>query len=189
MKLQTLNQQNYLNPKTTDLSTKLDLILLSKALKIYKCNGCNLGSQEKLYAPVLYRGSINSKIMVIAESPGQEEDRLGKPLVGPSGILLDKMFSYIGLDTNKDCYLTNTVKCRNICSNGSKQNNTVTKEQCCACRPYLEHEIKLINPKIIVLLGKVAIDNFFPSKNKMRQWVGQTRIHNNNLFYLYLQLC
>lgn len=74
------------------------------------CNRCTLSYHRSNY-PILYRGNPDSKIMLFGEAPGLQETRQGKPFVGPAGELLDKIFSLINIDTNKDMLLTNICYC------------------------------------------------------------------------------
>lgn len=100
--------------------------------------------------------------MIIGEAPGKEEDAKGLPFTGPAGRLLDKIWGAAGMDT-KDWYLTNVVKCRPYMPKGSgKENFTPKAEQQKLCRGYLNQEIALLKPEVIVLLGKVAVDNVLP---------------------------
>ena len=92
----------------------------------------------------------NPDIMIIGEAPGADEDKQGLPFVGVSGQLLDKIFATIGIDRNKNSYITNILKWR------PPGNRTPTHEECFICMPILIRQIELINPKLIVLAGSVA---------------------------------
>ena len=94
-------------------------------------------------------GPENSKIMFIGEGPGQQEDIMGEPFVGPAGQLLDRMLSIIGLGRN-NCYIANIVKCR------PPQNRDPLLTEQEACYPWLEAQISAIQPKIIVCLGRIS---------------------------------
>jgi DNA polymerase len=87
--------------------------------------------------------------MIIGEGPGADEDRLGKVFVGRSGQLLTKMLSAIKL-TREDVYIANIVKCR------PPENRNPLPEEKSACLPYLEEQISIIQPELILILGKVA---------------------------------
>ena len=106
----------------------------------------------------LYRGRLNvvpgegnprARLMLIGEGPGQQEDRMGRPFVGPSGELLTKMLHAIGLERS-EVYICNIVKCR------PPKNRNPEPEEAQACLPFLRMQVALVRPKIIVLLGKVA---------------------------------
>lgn len=98
-------------------------------------------------------GISHAPILVIGEAPGAEEDQQGKPFVGQSGQLVDKMFQTIGLSRNENLYITNNVFWR---PPGNRQPTDLELEQ---CYPYLERHIFILKPKVIVLLGGVAAKN------------------------------
>ena len=95
----------------------------------------------------------NSKIIIIGEAPGKNEDKECKPFCGDSGVLLDKMLKKIGIDRNDLC-ITNTVFWR-PCKDG--QNRTPTIREFKICRPFLEKQIALVNPKMIICLGNTSL--------------------------------
>jgi len=115
-------------------------------LKIKKCRKCELWKLRKNV--VVGEGSLNSEIMLIGEAPGSKEDETGRPFVGRSGRLLNKLLEENGIKRER-VYITSVLKCK------GKPLKKYIKE----CLPYLEEQIKIINPKIIVLLGRVARDN------------------------------
>jgi len=120
------------------------------------CTRCNLSRDE--VPPIVYRGNPKAKIMLVGEAPGLREVEQMKPFVGPAGELLDKIFSAIELDTNKDLFIANSVMCRPVADPDSgKQNNTPTDEQLEACAPFLENLIRIVRPKIIVACGRIAL--------------------------------
>jgi len=94
-------------------------------------------------------GDAHAKLMFIGEGPGAEEDRLGRPFVGASGQLLDKMIAAIGL-TRAEVYIGNVVKCR------PPHNRQPSPEEAAACLPYLRAQVALVRPRVIVLLGATA---------------------------------
>ena len=112
-----------------------------------QCHRCGLG--ETRHSLVFGDGAENARIMLIGEGPGEQEDRQGVPFVGPAGKLLDDMLEMIYLDRTK-VYIANIVKCRpphNRDPLGTEQD---------ACIGYLRKQTKLLNPKIIVCLGRIA---------------------------------
>lgn len=121
--------------------------------------------------------------MIVAEAPGKNEDLEGIPLCGPAGEWLDKIFASIGIDTDKDCYVCNTICCRPIAPWGiGRQNLTPKPEQIKACWPYLELQILTIQPKVIVLAGMTAVKTFFEEETKgkiMWQFVGKEMNHSD----------
>ena len=114
------------------------------------CNKCRLCNERKNV--VFGIGNKNAKVMFIGEGPGADEDIQGIPFVGKAGQLMNKAFEGIGLKRD-DVYITNIVKCR------PPKNRNPERDEAEACTEYLETQIKLINPEIIVLLGSVALKN------------------------------
>ena len=100
---------------------------------------------------VVERGDRKAKILIIGEAPGEQEDLSGLPFVGKSGQLLDKILQSVGFDTDKDVYICNTVKCR------PPNNRVPTEIEINTCKPYLLEQIRLIDPKIILLTGATSL--------------------------------
>ena len=116
------------------------------------CQNCPLGkTRTKL---VFGCGIPNDKIMLIGEAPGYWEDQKGIPFVGKAGQLLDKILECQGFSRNKNIYITNTVKCR------PPENRVPTPEEKAACRSYLDEQIELLKPRIILLCGGTAVQSF-----------------------------
>ncbi len=113
--------------------------------KIKKCQRCPLGQLRT--HPVPGSGSYDARIMFVGEAPGYWEDQKGLPFVGRAGRILDELLEEIGLK-REDVYITNIVKCR------PPGNRDPTEEEIKACSPYLDKQIDLIRPKIIVPLGR-----------------------------------
>ena len=111
------------------------------------CRGCSLG--ETRHHLVFGVGNAQAEVMLIGEGPGEQEDLQGVPFVGPAGKLLDDMLEMIDLDRQK-VYIANIVKCR-----PPRNRDPLNVEQE-ACRPWLDRQIALVNPKIIVCLGRIA---------------------------------
>ena len=111
------------------------------------CRGCSLG--ETRHKLVFGVGNAQAEVMLIGEGPGEQEDLQGVPFVGPAGKLLDDMLEMIDLDRQK-VYIANIVKCR-----PPRNRDPLNVEQE-ACRPWLDRQIALVNPKIIVCLGRIA---------------------------------
>jgi DNA polymerase len=95
-------------------------------------------------------GVAEGRVMLIGEAPGRDEDRIGKPFVGRAGQLLDKMLASIGLDRQKNAYITNVINWR------PPDNRDPSPEEAAACLPFLRRHIELARPKVIILLGAVA---------------------------------
>ena len=129
------------------------------------CRGCSLCETRRNL--VFGVGNEKAEIMFIGEGPGEQEDIQGIPFVGPAGQLLDTMMELIDLDRTK-VYIANIVKCR-----PPKNRDPLGVEQD-ACRKWLERQIELLNPKIIVCLGRIAakalIDEDFRITKDHGQW-------------------
>lgn len=95
-------------------------------------------------------GNPHADVMFIGEGPGEEEDRRGEPFVGPAGKLLDDMLSIIDLNRRENCYIANIVKCR------PPNNRDPLETEQDSCIGYLRNQVALIQPKIIVCLGRIA---------------------------------
>ena len=112
------------------------------------CRQCPLA--ETRHHVVFGVGPQNAPIMLVGEGPGEQEDLQGIPFVGPAGQLLDDMLSLIGLSREKIVYIANIVKCR------PPQNRDPLPEERQACLPWLREQFRLIQPKIVVCLGRIA---------------------------------
>lgn len=118
--------------------------------EIKNCNKCKLCNGRKNI--VFGCGNINAKVMFIGEGPGSDEDREGKPFVGKAGKLMNNAFEGIGIK-REDVYIANIVKCR------PPNNRNPEEDEATTCLNYLRNQVLLIKPKIIVLLGSVALKN------------------------------
>jgi DNA polymerase len=119
------------------------------ARAVAACTACPLCQQRK--QAVLGVGDLRPDWLFIGEGPGAEEDVQGEPFVGQAGKLLDNMLAAVDLSRGNKVYIGNAVKCR------PPGNRTPEAAEMAACRPYLERQIALLKPKIIVLLGKAAV--------------------------------
>ena len=113
------------------------------------CRNCPLW--ETRTNIVFSSGIPNSKLMLIGEAPGYYEDKQGEPFVGKAGQLLDRIFDSVGLSRKKDIYICNTLKCR------PPNNRDPLPEEKEACRAFLDAQLEILKPKIILLCGKVAL--------------------------------
>lgn len=118
------------------------------AAKIARCTRCTLARTRNNVVPGM--GVNNPDVMVIGEGPGYDEDKQGLPFVGKAGFLLDKMLAAIGLDRKTNCYIANIVKCR------PPQNRDPFPAEQDACFSFLEAQINILKPKMILCMGKVA---------------------------------
>jgi DNA polymerase len=113
------------------------------------CTACALCRQRK--QAVFGVGALSAPWLFIGEGPGADEDEQGEPFVGQAGKLLDSMFAAIGIARGREVYIANVVKCR------PPGNRTPTPDEALACAPYLDRQIALVRPKLIVALGKSAV--------------------------------
>ncbi len=104
----------------------------------------------------------------MGEGPGAEEDRQGMPFVGESGQLLDQMLKALGLERHHQVYIANVVKCR------PPHNRTPTTEECQHCMPYLTRQIHLLQPRLIVALGRVAAHALLSTDQPLGRLRGET---------------
>lgn len=141
--------------------------------KCSQCMNCELcrGRNNVVFGV----GNKSADVMFIGEGPGEQEDLQGEPFVGPAGKLLDDMLSIIDLDRTK-VYIANIVKCRPPHNRDPQEN----EEQ--ACIGYLREQIALIQPKIIVCLGRIAARQIIYSEYKITREHGQW-IYRDNVFY------
>lgn len=111
------------------------------------CTRCALSATRT--RTVFGEGPIGAKVMFVGEGPGEQEDLSGRPFVGPAGQLLDRIIESMKL-VREECYIANVVKCR------PPNNRTPTLEWTAACGPYLERQIAIVRPSILVALGTPA---------------------------------
>ena len=129
------------------------------------CTKCNLSKSRTQV--VFGEGNVHAGIMLIGEGPGYYEDELGRPFVGPSGELLDKILGACGFTRWEHVYIANIVKCR------PPQNREPLPEERQACLPYLKEQIRLIDPDIIVLLGATALKGLISADMKISEFRGK----------------
>ena len=125
--------------------------------QVEACRKCPLGGQR--LRSVFGVGDPKAKVLFVGEGPGFQEDRQGEPFVGKAGQLLDKILASIGL-SRQTVYIANIVKCHPMINpadpDARGNDRPPTPEEIAACRPYLDSQIHLIAPKVIVTLGSVA---------------------------------
>jgi len=118
------------------------------AADVAACTACELCKTRNRTVPGV--GDARAEWMFVGEAPGAEEDAKGEPFVGQAGKLLDNMLAALGMRRDKQVYIANVLKCR------PPNNRAPTPEESAACRHYLDRQIALIRPRIIVALGKSA---------------------------------
>jgi len=134
------------------------------AKRLADCRRCRLceGRTQVVFGV----GDPHARLMFIGEGPGQEEDRLGEPFVGRAGKLLDAMLRAMGLP-RRQVYIANVVKCR------PPGNRDPQDDEVAACRPYLERQVELVNPEVIVTLGRIAARHLLGRTEAMRDLRGR----------------
>lgn len=123
------------------------------------CTACSLSKTRTKVVPG--EGHPNAQVMFIGEGPGYHEDRQGRPFVGPAGKILDELIGSIGLSRN-EVYIANIVKCR---PPGNRDPVPIEVE---SCKQWLDPQIELVNPKVIVTLGRYSLSKFIPKETITR---------------------
>lgn len=137
-----------------------------------QCQRCELGA-TRTHA-VVSRGNPQADLMIVGEGPGQNEDETGLPFVGKAGQLLDKILESVRL-TENDIFICNIVKCR------PPGNRTPTQEEMDACRPYLLEQIRLVDPKVILLSGASSVRGLVGDKRGITKIRGEWLEWNGRL--------
>ncbi len=138
---------------------------------IRACRACGLCQQRKQAVPGV--GDRQPDWLFIGEGPGAEEDVKGEPFVGQAGKLLDAMLAAIDLQRGNKVYIANAVKCR------PPGNRTPEASEMAACRPWLQRQIDLLQPRIIVLLGKAAVHTVLGNDKSLASLRGQRFDYQN----------
>ncbi len=128
------------------------------------CKLCALGETRR--SIVFGEGNPRASLMLVGEAPGEKEDETGKPFVGPAGRILNKILDEAGIH-REDVYITGVVKCR------PPKNRLPKKAEVTACVPFLEKQIELIRPGIIVCLGSFATQTLLDPKAKITEVRGK----------------
>ncbi len=152
----------------------MDLEIIHEEIK--KCKKCPLWKERK--NPVPGEGNPKSKVMLIGEAPGREEDLQGRPFVGKAGKILDQIIEFWGFK-REEVYITNILKCR------PPGNRDPRPEEVEACTPFLVKQLEIINPKVIVCVGRHAMNWVFEryglGKTSISKVAGKT-FEKNTLF-------
>jgi uracil-DNA glycosylase family 4 len=131
-----------------------DEILAQIAMEVNRCTKCDLHYSRKNGVPG--EGPSQAEIMFIGEGPGFHENEQGRPFVGPAGRFLDELLDQIGMK-REDVFIGNVVKCR------PPGNRDPQVEELGACSGFLDRQIQVINPRVIVTLGRFSMAKFFPN--------------------------
>jgi uracil-DNA glycosylase family 4 len=157
---------------TTAERTAREQLLRNAAAVVEGCRRCAIGSTRT--HSVYGEGDSCAALMVIGEGPGETEDRLGRPFVGRAGELLDRMLLAIGLP-RESVFICNTVKCRPTFDDGVRlRNRAPDPAEIANCRPYLDEQIAVIRPRVILCLGAPSAKSFlgpaFSITKQRGQW-------------------
>ncbi len=124
-----------------------------------KCKNCQKCPLAKIRTNTVFSDGVpNSNLVLIGEAPGYWEDKKGLPFVGKAGQLLDKIFASVGLSRQKDVYICNTIKCR------PPENRNPLPEEKEACKEYLQAQLDILKPKIILVCGNIALNTMLPNE-------------------------
>jgi len=153
----------------TDNAERLEAI----AQRIARCTACRL--HEKAKNPVPGAGSPTAEIMIIGEAPGEQEDIQGVPFIGRSGKYLDYLLNLIGM-TRGDVFIANVAKHR------PPDNRDPLPDEIIACKGFLDEQLAVINPLIILTLGRFSMARYFPDA-KISKIHGQPRYEGDKVYY------
>ena len=147
--------------------------------KCISCTKCSLSTERTNV--VFGRGNPKARILIIGEGPGQQEDEQGLAFVGRAGKMLNKSFLSVGIDTNEDCYISNIVKCR---PPNNRKPKSIEIEK---CMPWLDSQVELIKPKVIVLAGSTAVQSYLninqPISKIRGKWITRESIKYMPIFH------
>ncbi|MFO7853099.1 MAG: uracil-DNA glycosylase [Bacteroidota bacterium] len=129
--------------------------------EVLSCTKCDL--HKTRHNVIFGEGNVGARIMLIGEAPGHDEDMIGRPFVGKSGQLLDKILAACGFTREQHVYISNIVKCR------PPGNRAPTDLETKTCVPYLMKQIELIDPIILIPLGASALHVFFGKEYRITQ--------------------
>ena len=147
--------------------------LLALHDRVRACVACPLHSTRTQAVPGY--GPATARIMAVGEAPGEKEDLQGRPFVGAAGNVLTKLLEGVGL-SRRDLYITNTIKCR------PPQNRDPLPEEVTACGHFLDEQVALIKPDVILLLGRHALGRLLPGAPVISQCHGQRIAQGDRLY-------
>jgi uracil-DNA glycosylase len=148
-----------------DLATQAESMAASLAGACGACSRCGLAASRQQV--VVGRGNPNARLLLVGEAPGAEEEACGQPFVGRSGRLLEAMLAAAGLDSERDLYIANVIKCR------PPGNRKPSRSEIEACRPWLERQIALVRPQLVLLVGATALEALLGIKGGITKLRGQ----------------
>ena len=143
------------------------------ARRVHSCTDCPLSNSRTNAVPG--EGPADADIIFIGEGPGYHEDRQGRPFVGPAGKFLEGLLASIGLE-RENVFIANMVKCR------PSNNRDPLPAEIAACSKYLDRQIDLVNPKLVVTLGRFSMAKFFPKESISRARGKARRVGNLTVY-------
>ena len=156
-------------------TSKIDMLASVKA-RVSVCTKCpHLASSRT--QTVFGVGNPDADIMFVGEAPGADEDAQGEPFVGRAGQLLTRIIETMGF-ARGDVYIANILKCRPDMPRGSSGNRPPTPVEMQTCRPYLMEQLDIIQPKVLVALGAVAVEGLLGTRGAMRDLRGRWHSYN-----------
>ncbi len=158
---------------------------------VESCRACGLcdGRQQTVFGA----GNLRAQCLVVGEAPGEQEDASGEPFVGDSGQLLDRMLRALGwsrddADPAHQVFITNTVKCR------PPRNRNPTADELAACQPFLQRQVELLQPRVILAMGAFAVRSLLGSdepigklRGRLHRWRGVPLVVTYHPAYLLRQ--
>ncbi|HVC42549.1 MAG TPA: uracil-DNA glycosylase [Candidatus Saccharimonadales bacterium] len=141
--------------------------------RVRECTACPLHLTRTQAVPGY--GPVSARVMAVGEAPGENEDREGKPFVGAAGRLLTSLLESVGLD-RRDIYITNIVKCR------PPRNRDPEAQEVEACSHFLDEQIELLQPDVILLLGRHALTRLLPAAGGISRLHGERVRRNDRVF-------
>ena len=149
----------------TQAESMADSLADSLAGECGACRRCGLAATRQQV--VVGRGNPNARLLLVGEAPGAEEEACGQPFVGRSGRLLEAMLAAAGLNSERDLYIANVIKCR------PPGNRKPSRTEIEACRPWLERQIDLVRPQLVLLVGATALEALLGIKGGITRLRGQ----------------
>lgn len=146
-------------PAVRQSATTQALLQLHEQIK--GCTRCPLHRFRTQAVPGV--GPSSARIVLVGEAPGRQEDRQGEPFVGAAGKVLDELLASVGL-SRAEVYITNVVKSRPTSGPRPGRNRPPTPSEIAACRPWLDEQLRIIRPPVIVTLGRIALEQFVPGR-------------------------
>ena len=162
-------EQTSLYAERVSTIQKMDWQTLQSCVK--DCQACHLAATRT--QAVFGVGDPNADWLIVGEAPGAEDDRKGEPFVGQAGKLLDNMLAAIQLKRGDNVYIANVLKCR------PPENRDPRGDEVLECDPFLKRQVELIQPKLIIALGKFASQSLLQTEGKIADLRGRLHQYNN----------